>query len=571
MVIAGPNGAGKTTLLNALRWQPGQGPILYVGPHRNTRRQVVRWRNLLYRAISLEELHARNDTPSYEGVQFFTGARDAWGFDDTANYLKHGLCQIEVDRKDAIADRYDRDRHIAMDALPNPWAPLEELTNNLLPHLSFDRVDASNKEQVLVLWRAHAKDTVVDFDDLSSGEKSIIQIFYPLVEARIKGILREIQRVEAPQAHPEICVLIDEPELHLHPNLQVKVFDYLRLLTSRGRIQVVIATHSPTIVEYASSEELYLLRPVESVAAGENQLVQVANDETRLQFLRDTFGATSNLTALQPIIVVEGADQGAGSRTVSDRKLYRALHPGFDRVTVVAGGGKPDCIRLRESLQKSLLAFSSKIRAVALLDRDLATGSPPGGVEYLPVSMIENFLLDPDAIWEAIQSVVERTEFKSIDDVSGQLDASLDARTEAEIDRRVVVGVGRHLFQPRAPLAQIPTEAAKFAQAVVEAASAVRVGALREVAHQQIAALKSSFERREQFHGKEVLAQFFKAHVGQAGMPLGVFRYETARHARRRKKVINYFDDFFRRALPEVDAPRVADSRGGSTVAPTVG
>jgi len=37
MVIAGPNGSGKSTLLNGLRYLSGQGPILYVGPHRNAR------------------------------------------------------------------------------------------------------------------------------------------------------------------------------------------------------------------------------------------------------------------------------------------------------------------------------------------------------------------------------------------------------------------------------------------------------------------------------------------------------------------------------------------------------
>src|SRR4026209_1553560 len=97
MVIAGPNGAGKSTLLNALRSQPGQGPILYVGPHRNARRQTVQWRHLLSGPISLEDLLARSDLPGYEGIQFVTGARDAWSFDDTGNYLKHGLSQIEID------------------------------------------------------------------------------------------------------------------------------------------------------------------------------------------------------------------------------------------------------------------------------------------------------------------------------------------------------------------------------------------------------------------------------------------------------------------------------------------
>ena len=115
-----------------------------------------------------------------------------------------------------------------MDALPDPWGTLRELTSNLLPHLSFDQVDASNRDQVRVLWRAHAKDSIVDFDDFSSGEKSIIQIsLSPRGGSHQKGA-RQIQHADTAQPHPEICVLIDEPELHLHPNLQVKVFDDVR-------------------------------------------------------------------------------------------------------------------------------------------------------------------------------------------------------------------------------------------------------------------------------------------------------------------------------------------------------
>lgn len=557
MVVAGPNGAGKSTLLNALRTAPGQGPILYVGPHRNTRRQVVQWKHLLSGSISLENILAMPSIPGYEGLQFMSNQRDAWSFDEAANYLKHGLCQIEVERKDAIASRYDKDGEIPK-GLPDPWTPLRELTANLLPHLSFDKIDATNRSQMRVLWRVHANDMIVDLDDLSSGEKSIIQIFYPLLEDRIKAILRRIQRSETANEHPEITVLIDEPELHLHPNLQVKVFDYLRLLSSGGRTQFIIATHSPTIVEYASFDELFLLRAVETVAPGENQLIQVAGDEERLRFLREVFGTTSNLTAQQPIVVVEGVDQTGASRTVSDRKLYRALHPGFDRVTLVAGGGKSECIRLRETLHGALQSLSSTIRAVALLDRDLAAGSPPTGVTYLPVSMIENFLLDPQAIWTAIQSVVEKTDFRSVDNVEAALDVLLDKLTVAEVERRTIAALGRRLFQAKAPLETISKQAEDFARELVAAASSEKVALLKGEIERQVGALKSSSARRENFDGKEVLARFFKAHLHATGMSTGIFRYETARHARDRQKVVKFFDSFFTSALPEVNAPRVA-------------
>src|SRR6266853_4494986 len=100
-----------------------------------------------------------------------------------------------------------RDREISKDALPDPWAPLKELTTNLLPHLQFERIDSADRNNLRVLWRVHAKDTLVDLDDLSSGEKAIIQIFYPLVESRVKEILRDIQGRSEKAVESELCIL----------------------------------------------------------------------------------------------------------------------------------------------------------------------------------------------------------------------------------------------------------------------------------------------------------------------------------------------------------------------------
>jgi putative ATP-dependent endonuclease of OLD family len=178
-------------------------------------------------------------------------------------------------------------------------------------------------------------------------------MFYPLVEQQIRDLLAEIQGQKKTAEAPDSCVLIDEPELHLHPNLQVKVFDYLRILTSTLPTQVIVATHSPTIVEHASFEELFFLRPTELVVSGENQLVQIASDDERLKSLQEVFGTTSNLTAMQPIVVVEGILQTEKAATISDRKLYRAMNPGFDKVTLLPGGGKSECIRLLQSFESN--------------------------------------------------------------------------------------------------------------------------------------------------------------------------------------------------------------------------
>jgi len=449
MVIVGPNGSGKSTLLNGIRANAGYTNIMYVGPHRAMRRQIVQQRHLMTQPLSQELLLSSQNVSGFEGVRIFDGNRDPWGYDESANYLKHTLCQIEVDRLQAIGNRVDREGEIQKGALLDPWKPLRELTNNLLPHMTFERIDASNRDQVKVLFRVHRLDALVDLDELSSGEKSIIQMFYPLVEREIKSLLREIDAGPQSFDRPEMCVLIDEPELHLHPNLQLKVLDYLRVLTTRQRTQVIVASHSPTIVEGATFDELFLLRPIELIQPEENQLVRIAQDEERLAALRMLFGSTHNLTSLQPVIVIEGACEDSLGHTVSDRRLYRALHPGFDRVTLISGGGKRECFSLARALQQALADFSKQLKVVALLDKDIDQ-SADGVVKLLPVSMIENLLVDPDVFFEAIESVRDRTNFRTVDDVANALDQLL---TDSE-PREVWADVPQHISGLRASILQ---------------------------------------------------------------------------------------------------------------------
>ena len=546
MVVAGPNGAGKSTLLNAIRSQAGYQNVMYVGPHRAMRRQQVQSRHLLAPSISFESLLSSPQIPGFEGIRIFDGARDPWGYDDSANYLKHALCQIEVDRQQAITSRVDRDGGIAVGALIDPWKPLRELAQNLLPHLAFAKIDSANRDQVRVLWKVHGSETLVDLDDLSSGEKSIVQMFYPLVEREVKSLVKEIDSGPQTVERAEFCVLIDEPELHLHPNLQLKVLDYLRVLASAAHTQIIVATHSPTMVEYASFEELFLLKPAELSESEQNQLTQVAGDDERLAFLRGVFGSTSNLTALQPVVVVEGVTERDAQKVLPDRKLYRALHPGFDRVTLIPGGGKGECKTLLRSLNDVLPQFSARLSAVALLDRDTEIASNDSRIELLSVSMIENFLLDPDSIWEALQSVIEKTGFTTVDDVAAGLDFVIAEMEQREVARRTAALLGSSHFHPPTET-DIAAAAKGFLADVQSRYSEAAIVAASQAAAQKVSSLRLTNRRREEFHGKAVLQAFYQANLHKTGLPKTIFSFETARHARRRRAVSAFFDDFFGR------------------------
>jgi hypothetical protein len=567
MVIAGPNGAGKSTLLHGIRSSAGWKNIIYLGPHRAMRRQNVQERHLLASPFIFEELLARPDSPQFEGISLIQGARDAWSHDDSANYLKHTLCQIDIDLQRAIAQRYYRQGEIQRGSLPDPWKPLRELTANLLPHIRFAGIDSTNRGNIRCLWTVHGNTDPVDLDDLSSGEKSIIQMFFPMVERSIRTLLTEVGGGEAATAaRADHCVLIDEPELHLHPNLQLKVLDYFRVLASSNQTQVVVATHSPTMVESASFEELFILRPIEMVGANENQLIQVASDEERLRALRDLFGETSNLTAMQPVVIVEGVGEQDAKRVISDRKLYRALHPGFDHVTIIPGGGKSECVALLKGLRDALAVFSNQLSAVALVDRDYGkkVAAPEEHVLLLPVTMIENFLLDPDVIWEAIQSVAETSGLSSSESVAAALSKLLDDLESEEIERRAIAGLGIAFFRPQRPATDIADRATRFTTDTLKRFGVDAVKAAVEVATSEVVAVRNESRRREEFHGKEVLKRFYAAHLHRTPLSRVVFTFEAARYARKRKSTAKFFDSFFETITPSWAAKQAVPADGSS-------
>lgn len=59
-------------------------------------------------------------------------------------------------------------------------------------------------------------------------------------------------------------VLLDEPEISLHPGAQQRLLQYLLNMSLQKRIQIVVSTHSPEFVRDLPSSAIKLFRPVES-------------------------------------------------------------------------------------------------------------------------------------------------------------------------------------------------------------------------------------------------------------------------------------------------------------------
>ena len=523
-------------------------------------------RFLAGKKILMRELQSDQNLPNYEGINIHSTSRNAWDFDEISSYLKYALCQIELDRQDGITDRFDQDGEISKGSMPDVWKPLREMTENLLPHLHFHEIDVSDRDHIRCLWDVYGKGIQVDIDDLSSGEKAIIQLFFPLIENRIQSRIEQSKTANKSatenQVSEQVCVLMDEPELHLHPNLQGKILSYLRNLAVREHVQFILATHSQTIVEQASSDELFLLRPTEMVRADEDQLTRIASGDEKLELMRNAFGSMSNITAMRTILVVEGRKADNSSRGASDEKILSFLSDRFARLTVLAGGSKDQCKALARSLSEILSdELSSKLGAYALVDRDLESGDlEDPHVQYLPVSMIENLLVDPEVIWRAIATVCHKTTLTDQVKVGAALDSILDDREEDEINRRIKTGVGFHAFRLCDPVNTASEQAAEHAKQVEDVASEASIGELRKRAREKVKKLAEERSRRENYDGKKILDQFHRKHLHNSGMSKEIFIYECARAAASREAVKSFVGDLFDKIASTGEKSRRIDS-----------
>lgn len=103
-------------------------------------------------------------------------------------------------------------------------------------------------------------------------------------------------------------LLIEEPEAHLHPQLQDRVMGLLREHSDKTeearRVQVVISTHSPSLVSGANIEHMSLVQKgrVHRLAAGQTKL-----QKSDYGYLRRFIDATkANLFFAKAVAIVEG-------------------------------------------------------------------------------------------------------------------------------------------------------------------------------------------------------------------------------------------------------------------------
>lgn len=540
MIIAGPNGVGKSTLLYELRRfsgdrVKGSGKILYIAPHRAWRKRNIRTTWLWTQEKIYADILTMDSIPGFEGIGIQDPQRRPDSTDEAQGFIKYILAQIETKRQNSIVSEIDKNNLKYPEGYaPDIYKPLNDLLEILLPHLNFICVDQKNRDNVRCLLGVEGVKEPIDIDDLSSGEKEIIALFMPLLERQIDSSLRRMERGKDPELDtlPDTVMILDEPDLHIHPELQKRMVKYLRKRASEGNIQFIIATHSPVIINEATSDELFVLVS-KDIARDNNQLRRILSSQEKLDLFKYVCGDIAILTLGRPIVFIEGKAPEEIKNAPSDQRILELLWDRAKDFTFIPIGGREEVekatVILNQIITEKLVGFP----VYAIIDADLNINNESS----LPIMKwefctIENALLDLVSICEVLEPYKEKAGISTREEVEKELLAICEEIAQDEINRRLQkIFPSFHLHFKGKNIEEVVTERDKGIELLKE-----HFKNQEEIQRQiqdvcrEVEEMISNKTALFKFNGKAILGKFYQQRVSgkDIGMSFDVFCYSIA-------------------------------------------
>lgn len=327
-VLLGRNGCGKSVMLRAIR-QGDMPKRHYIVPERTG--DISFDANLLLEVIDPTRRANRSNTnfsASYrqEVVTRIQGYYTRRGTKDRA--------QLDHDPKDML-----------------------RLMGFLLPDFT---IDVKTETPFYELLRVRDGASVTSVSNLSSGESQLLSLGLDILT--IVGIWKL-------DGQKNGVLLVDEPDAHIHPDLQIKLADFLCQVEATFEVQIMVATHSTT-----------LLAALAQFAREKLSVAYVVGERTELN--AEPFGPVmKELTAFlgghlllgplfgAPVMLVEGDD---------DYRVWVHVARGGDVKLCVLPCNGEEIKQYQKTLEKMFGALSENttLRGIALLDGDKGVPKP---------------------------------------------------------------------------------------------------------------------------------------------------------------------------------------------------
>lgn len=295
-----------------------------------------------------------------------------------------------------------------------------ELINTLLERVRLERRDVNGRPFAVV---DRASDSEEEAAALSSGEAELISLAIEVLHFR------------------SVCgdkpglMLIDEPDVHLHPDLQDRLAGFIIEVFKNTKISILLSTHSTALVaglsERASVKICFMKK-------GETNLIFRSVTEIDRAIL-PIFGAhpLSALFTKAPLLLVEGTDEERiWTQTV--RSSHGKIH-----FQVCEVGGKGNFPEYEREVNDLLGAVYDDATAYSLRDRDDHPEDLPDNEHIIRCRLScrasENLVLTDESLAQAglnWESLIDAMETWLLGNKNHQFHSSMVAFRDTGYDRK---------------------------------------------------------------------------------------------------------------------------------------
>jgi predicted ATPase len=264
-----------------------------------------------------------------------------------------------------------------LDANPDPFIPYQKVFEQLLPGKQLEPIDPKSPREFH--YRIGAAGPF-PFQTLSSGEQEVVKVAFDLIWKHIRHSV----------------ILVDEPELHLHPTLAFRLIETIKGL-GEGTNQLVLFTHSPDLIStYYATGNVYFIDLDEAIGNQGKRLSDL--HENHIETAR-AVGANLGLFAVgKKLIFIEGADSSM------DRLTYhRVAQECFPEAYLLPMGSVRNLNALSHVSEELRTAIFG-VDLFMIRDRDGLSDEQVAELErnprfrVLPRRHVENFFLEPDLL-----------------------------------------------------------------------------------------------------------------------------------------------------------------------------
>lgn len=211
-------------------------------------------------------------------------------------------------------------------------------------------------------------------------------------------------------------IILDEPDVYLHPNLQKKIFNYIKSMNT----QIIIATHSVELISEADFKNVFQIDKTIRIQRYSNGLSNVQN-------IVEKIGSVQNMSLLRlglskKCIFVEGLDMKLLN------KFYKILYPEkielLSDLPIIELGS---FTRYKQALGVSKLFYKEtegNFKCICILDRDYRMENELNRIKknaedaHLNLHIwerkeLESYLINPNVLYKFIKDNVSYEDFIS--------------------------------------------------------------------------------------------------------------------------------------------------------------